>query len=94
MIQFGGDGPLFCNCALIVCELYQSLALSLLATIFVCYSDIHFVNSIPENQHFIENRKRKVFEILKHLQHGITSRTMIDQSQFNVRDQSKKILSN
>ena len=64
---------------------------------FFCYSVIHFVNSIPENQHLIENRKRKAFNILKPLQHDITSRAMIDQSQFNARpkkrEESKKILS-
>ena len=29
----------------------------------VCYSDMHFVNSGPENQNLDANRKRKVFEI-------------------------------
>ena len=66
-IQFD-DGLLFRNCVPIVCELYQSLALSLLNAIFVCYSVIHFVNSIPENQHFIEKRKKKALEILELLQ--------------------------
>ena len=33
----------------------------------VCHSDKQFVNSMPNNQHFRENRKRKVFKILEHL---------------------------
>ena len=33
----------------------------------VCYSNKHFVNSRPENQHFIWDRKKKVLKILKHL---------------------------
>ena len=33
----------------------------------VCYSDKHFVNSSPENQHLFQIRKRNVFEILEHL---------------------------
>ena len=33
----------------------------------VSNSDKQFVNSSPENQHFIWERKEKVFEILEHL---------------------------
>ena len=31
-----------------------------------CYSEKHFVNSIPENQHFSWEQKENVFEILEH----------------------------
>ena len=32
----------------------------------VCYFDKHFVNSSPDNHHFIWEKKWKVFEILEH----------------------------
>ena len=35
----------------------------------VCYSDKHFVNSSPLTNFLFENRKRKVFKIIGHLQY-------------------------
>ena len=40
---------------------------SLIRIFTVCYSVKHFVNFIPDNDNYIENRKRKVFEILDYL---------------------------
>ena len=36
----------------------------------VSFSNKHFVSSSPANQHFLENRRRKLSEILEHLLHA------------------------
>ena len=41
--------------------------LLLISVLPVGYSDKHFVNWSPDNQHLFENRKRKAFETLEHL---------------------------
>ena len=43
------------------------IRLLLIRVFSVCYSDKHICDSIPKNQHFIYNRKRKVFQIFQHL---------------------------
>ena len=33
----------------------------------VCYSDMHFVNSSPDNQKFVEYKQRNMFQVLEYL---------------------------
>ena len=48
-------------------ELFRNMVMLHIKFFPVSFSDKHFVSSSPDNQHFFENRKRKVSEILEHL---------------------------
>ena len=51
-----------------VFKILQTDRSSLIRVYPVCYLDKHFVNSSPDNQHFIWEQNRKVFELLQTVQ--------------------------
>ena len=57
---------------------------SLIRVFPVCYSDKHFWNSRPENQHFISDWREKVFKFLEHLPYLVLNlrHISLDELQF------------